>query len=143
MKRQKWSFHIADDLGRGLHGIGTSLGLLFGLGVLAENVGSHSIVVGGEMFELLSEGADACKFALGGLERIFILGHGFGDGDNFMFCGRDPEVERFTDTERGLCQRHVAVEGEKQAGENASVNFHDSSLKTSPGTLTTNGSASI
>jgi hypothetical protein len=82
------------------------------------------------MFDLLCEGTDASKLAMGWREGIFLLRHGVGSRDHLIFRSGDPEVERLADRKPGLRQGNPASDSEKQAEQNAKSSFHNSSLRT-------------
>ena len=53
-------------------------------GFSRQDRGAQHVVDGGDVFDLLRESAHALEIALGGSEVEFVVGHGFGGGNNFL-----------------------------------------------------------
>jgi hypothetical protein len=135
MQGCKRAFEVIHDLSLGSYRLGPGLGLLIRGGFVGEDVGRHTVVVGGQVFYLLGESTGAGKLTRGWRERISLFRHGIGGRGNFFLGVGYPEVERLADREPGLSQRKVTDCGEKQAQQNARDNLHDSSLKTKFSTM--------
>src|SRR5690242_3187012 len=78
--------------------------------LFAEHAGGDLIDDGGDVRHLLAEGADAFEFAVGGREVVFIGGHRFGEGNDFVFDHVDAAVVHAGD--EGSLRRIGSIDGE-------------------------------